>query len=224
MQAARRASSTAAKLVAPPHLVKAAAVRRRYEGQMEASLLGGGPQRIAAQHKKGKLTARERLDLFLDPGTFREYDALKTHRCHDFGLQDQAPPGDGVVTGHGLVDGRRVFVFSQDFTVFGGSLSETHAEKICKVMDQAMLVGAPVVGLNDSGGARIQEGIASLAGCAHGAQDPLSPPFAVPSPPRPPTPSDMPRCSGATSTPPASSPSSRSSWAPARAAPCTRPP
>jgi propionyl-CoA carboxylase beta chain len=166
MPATTRASSTAAKLVTPPHLAKAASVRHRLEEQMESSLLGGGAQRIAAQHKKGKLTARERLDLFLDPGTFREYDALKTHRCHDFGLQEQAPPGDGVVTGHGLVDGRRVFVFSQDFTVFGGSLSETHAEKICKVMDQAMLVGAPVIGLNDSGGARIQEGIASLAGYA----------------------------------------------------------
>jgi len=162
----RACSSAAQTLATPPHLAKAASVRQRLAEANEASLLGGGEARIAAQHKKGKLTARERLELFLDPGSFREYDALKTHRCHDFGAQATAPPGDGVVTGHGLVDGRRVFVFSQDFTVFGGSLSETHAEKICKIMDQAMLVGAPIIGLNDSGGARIQEGIASLAGYA----------------------------------------------------------
>jgi len=161
-----RSSSSNAALAAPPHLAKAASVRRRLEEQVLASQLGGGEQRIASQHNRGKLTARERLELFLDPGSFREYDALKAHRCIDFGMQEQVPPGDGVVTGHGLVDGRRVFVFSQDFTVFGGSLSESHAEKICKVMDQAMLVGAPVIGLNDSGGARIQEGIASLAGYA----------------------------------------------------------
>ena len=128
--------------------------------------LGGGEKRIAAQHKKGKLTARERLELLLDEGTFEEWDMFVEHRCHDFGMQDNRPPGDGVVTGYGMINGRLVFVFSQDFTVFGGALSEAHAEKICKVMDQAMKVGAPVIGLNDSGGARIQEGVASLGGYA----------------------------------------------------------
>jgi propionyl-CoA carboxylase beta chain len=127
---------------------------------------GGGEGRIAQQHKKGKLTARERLDLLLDPGSFVELDRFVTHRTTDFGLAEQRPPGDGVVTGHGRVDGRLVYVFSQDFTVFGGSLSEAHAEKICKVMDLAVRNGAPVVGLNDSGGARIQEGVASLGGYA----------------------------------------------------------
>lgn len=161
-----RNSTTGILAAAAPHLAKAASVRRRLEEQNRASLLGGGEQRIQSQHARGKLTARERLELFLDPGSFREYDALKAHRCTDFGMQDHTPPGDGVVTGHGLVDGRKVFVFSQDFTVFGGSLSESHAEKICKVMDAAVRVGAPVIGLNDSGGARIQEGIASLAGYA----------------------------------------------------------
>ena len=120
-----------------------------------AALAGGGPERVARQHEQGKLTARERLDLFLDPGTFEEFDRFVTHRCHDFGMEAQVFPGDGVITGHGLVDGRRVFVFAQDFTVFGGSLSEAYAAKICKVMDLAMKVGAPVIGLNDSGGARI---------------------------------------------------------------------
>ncbi len=127
---------------------------------------GGGPARIAQQHKKGKLTARERLDLLLDEGSFVELDRFVTHRATDFGLADQQVPGDGVVTGYGRVGGRLVYVFSQDFTVFGGSLSETHAEKICKVMDLAVKNGAPVVGLNDSGGARIQEGVASLGGYA----------------------------------------------------------
>jgi len=127
---------------------------------------GGGANRIAQQHKKGKLTARERLDLLLDPGTFVELDRFVTHRATDFGLAEQKYPGDGVVTGYGQVDGRLVYVFSQDFTVFGGSLSETHAQKICKVMDLAMKNGAPVVGLNDSGGARIQEGVESLGGYA----------------------------------------------------------
>jgi propionyl-CoA carboxylase beta chain len=131
-----------------------------------ATLVGGGEERIAAQHKKGKLTARERLDLLLDEGSFVELDRFVTHRCTDFGMQEQQVLGDGVVTGHGLIDGRPVYVFSQDFTVFGGSLSETHAQKICKVMDQALKVGAPLVGLNDSGGARIQEGVASLGGYA----------------------------------------------------------
>jgi len=128
--------------------------------------LGGGEKRIAAQHAKGKLTARERLEFLLDEGSFEEWDMFVEHRCSDFGMGDNKIPGDGVVTGHGLINGRLVFVFSQDFTVFGGALSEAHAEKICKVMDQAMKVGAPVIGLNDSGGARIQEGVASLGGYA----------------------------------------------------------
>jgi acetyl-CoA carboxylase carboxyltransferase component len=130
------------------------------------SRLGGGQARIDKQHAKGKLTARERLDLLLDPDSFVEFDAFVTHRSTDFGLDKQRYLGDGVVTGHGHIDGRLVFVFSQDFTVFGGSLSEAHAEKICKVMDLAMKVGAPVIGLNDSGGARIQEGVVSLGGYA----------------------------------------------------------
>jgi len=131
-----------------------------------AAEAGGGQQRIDKQHAKGKLTARERIELLLDPGTFEEWDMFVEHRCHDFGMAEQSIPGDGVVTGYGMVNGRVVFVFSQDFTVFGGSLSEAHAEKICKIMDHAIKVGAPVVGLNDSGGARIQEGVASLAGYA----------------------------------------------------------
>ncbi len=127
---------------------------------------GGGEARIAQQHRKGKLTARERLDLLLDEGSFVELDRFVTHRATAFGLADQVYPGDGVVTGYGRIDGRLVYVFSQDFTVFGGSLSEAHAEKICKVMDLAMRNGAPVIGLNDSGGARIQEGVVSLGGYA----------------------------------------------------------
>jgi len=127
---------------------------------------GGGPDRIAQQHKKGKLTARERIDLLLDEGSFVELDRFVTHRSSDFGLDQQIFPGDGVVTGSGRIDGRLVYVFSQDFTVFGGSLSEAHAEKICKVMDLALKTGAPVIGLNDSGGARIQEGVVSLGGYA----------------------------------------------------------
>ena len=126
--------------------------------------MGGGPKRIAAQHAKGKLTARERLAALLDPGSFLEAGAFVEHRCADFGMQRQLFPGDGVVTGSGTVHGRPVFVFSQDFTVLGGSLSEAHAAKICKVMDRAMAAGAPIIGLNDSGGARIQEGVMSLAG------------------------------------------------------------
>ena len=135
--------------------------RRRAEAEV-----GGGVDRIAAQHDKGKLTARERLDALLDEGSFVELDAFVTHRAHDFGLDRTRPYGDGVVTGHGRIDGRLVYVFSQDFTVFGGSLSETHAAKICKVMDLAVRNGAPVIGLNDSGGARIQEGVISLGGYA----------------------------------------------------------
>jgi len=135
--------------------------RRRGEAR-----LGGGQRRIDAQHGKGKLTARERLEVLLDEGSFEEWDMFVEHRCIDFGMEQQKVPSDGVVTGYGTVDGQPVFVFSQDFTVFGGSLSETHAEKICKIMDQAMKVGVPVIGLNDSGGARIQEGVASLGGYA----------------------------------------------------------
>ncbi len=138
----------------------------KLEQARERARQGGGAKRIEAQHAKGKLSARERLDVLLDPGSFEEYDMFVEHRCMDFGMETQKVPGDGVVTGWGTINGRMVFVFSQDFTVFGGSLSEAHAEKICKVMDQAMKVGAPVIGLNDSGGARIQEGVASLAGYA----------------------------------------------------------
>ncbi len=128
--------------------------------------MGGGERRIQAQHDKGKLTARERIDLLLDEGSFEEFDMFVTHRCTDFGLDKESYLGDGVITGYGTIEGRLVYVYSQDFTVFGGSLSETFAEKICKIMDMAMKVGAPVIGLNDSGGARIQEGVQSLAGYA----------------------------------------------------------
>ena len=141
-------------------------ILRRLEDKRAAARAGGGQRRIDAQHAKGKLTARERLELLLDDGSFEEYDMFVEHRSSDFGMAEQTISGDGVVTGHGTVNGRRVFVFSQDFTVFGGSLSEAHAEKICKIMDQAMKVGAPVIGINDSGGARIQDGVASLAGYA----------------------------------------------------------
>ena len=136
------------------------------EAKRELARLGGGQKRIAAQHAKGKLTARERIELLLDEDSFEEWDMFVEHRCSDFGMADQTVPSDGVVTGYGMINGRLVFVFSQDFTVLGGSLSEAHAEKICKIMDQAMKVGAPVIGLNDSGGARIQEGVASLGGYA----------------------------------------------------------
>ncbi len=139
---------------------------RQLEEKRAAAELGGGPRRTEAQHKKGKLTARERIELLLDPDSFEEWDMFVEHRCTDFGMDQQSIPGDGVVTGYGTVNGRVVFVFSQDFTVFGGSLSEAHAEKICKVMDHAIKVGAPVIGINDSGGARIQEGVASLGGYA----------------------------------------------------------
>lgn len=128
--------------------------------------LGGGQKRIDAQHEKGKLTARERIDILLDEGSFEEFDMFVTHRCTNFGMENTKFLGDGVVTGHGTIDGRVVYVFSQDFTVFGGSLSETFAQKICKIMDMAMKAGAPVIGINDSGGARIQEGVTSLAGYA----------------------------------------------------------
>jgi len=141
-------------------------VLEELERRRAAARLGGGQARIDAQHAKGRLTARERLDILLDPGSFEELDMYVEHNCIDFGMAEQKIPGDGVVTGSGTINGRLVFVFSQDFTVFGGSLSERHAQKICKVMDMAMKVGAPVIGLNDSGGARIQEGVASLAGYA----------------------------------------------------------
>ncbi len=134
--------------------------------RLERARAGGGAERIERQHSAGKLTARERVDLLLDPGSLVEIDALVTHRCTDFGMEEQVVPGDGVVCGYGTVDGRLVYVFAQDFTVFGGSLSETNARKICKVMDLAVENGAPVIGLNDSGGARIQEGVASLGGYA----------------------------------------------------------
>ncbi|HEV8120139.1 MAG TPA: acyl-CoA carboxylase subunit beta [Candidatus Polarisedimenticolia bacterium] len=136
---------------------------RRREREAEA---GGGAERVERQRADGKLTARERVALLLDPGSFEELDKFVLHRSHDFGMAKQRVPGDGVITGHGAIDGRPVFLFAQDFTVFGGSLSETYAQKICKIMDLAVKVGAPIVGLNDSGGARIQEGVVSLAGYA----------------------------------------------------------
>ncbi|MEO7222543.1 MAG: acyl-CoA carboxylase subunit beta [Devosia sp.] len=136
------------------------------EARRAEARLGGGQRRIDAQHKKGKLTARERLDVLLDPQSFEEYDMFVTHRARDFGMDETVIPGDGVVTGWGTINGRMTYVFSQDFTVFGGSLSETHAQKICKIMDLAVQNGAPVIGLNDSGGARIQEGVAALGGYA----------------------------------------------------------
>ena len=136
------------------------------EDRRAAARLGGGTRRIDAQHAKGKLTARERIELLLDEGSFEEFDMFVAHRCTDFGMEADRPAGDGVVTGWGTVNGRLIYVFSQDFTVFGGSLSETHAQKICKIMDMALQNGAPVIGINDSGGARIQEGVASLAGYA----------------------------------------------------------
>jgi propionyl-CoA carboxylase beta chain len=141
-------------------------LRARLDALDSEAEKGGGEERIARQHQSGKLTARERIDMFLDAGSFVELDRFKTHRCSDFGMGEQRILGDGVVTGYGLVEGRQVFVFAQDFTVFGGSLSETNAAKIVKIMDTAMRVGAPVIGLNDSGGARIQEGVKSLAGYA----------------------------------------------------------
>jgi propionyl-CoA carboxylase beta chain len=139
---------------------------KQLQSKIAEAKLGGGQARVDAQHKKRKLTARERIHFLLDEGSFEEIGMLVTHRCTDFDMQDQVFLGDGVVTGYGTVAGRVVYVFAQDFTVFGGSLSETHAEKICKIMDLALQNGAPVIGLNDSGGARIQEGVNSLGGYA----------------------------------------------------------
>jgi propionyl-CoA carboxylase beta chain len=139
-------------------------ISQQLEERRNEARLGGGQARIDAQHSKGKLTARERIEVLLDSGSFEEYDMYKTHRCVDFGMAEKQIPGDGVVTGWGAINGRPVYLYSQDFTVFGGSLSETHAEKICKIMDLAMQNGVPVIGISDSGGARIQEGVASLAG------------------------------------------------------------
>ncbi|WGH78036.1 acyl-CoA carboxylase subunit beta [Jannaschia ovalis] len=141
-------------------------ILEQLEARREHARMGGGERRIAAQHAKGKLTARERIELLLDDGSFEEFDMFVAHRATDFGMAEDRPSGDGVVTGWGTINGRLVYVFSQDFTVFGGSLSETHAQKICKIQDMALQNGAPVIGLNDSGGARIQEGVASLAGYA----------------------------------------------------------
>lgn len=138
----------------------------RLKNERKKAHVGGGQKRIDTQHAKGKLTARERIELLVDKDSFVEYDTLVTHSCTDFGMEKNQPVGDGVVTGRGRINGRICYIFSQDFTVFGGSLSATNAKKICKIMDQALLVGAPVIGLNDSGGARIQEGVDSLGGYA----------------------------------------------------------
>ena len=141
-------------------------ILQELEDRRATARLGGGQRRIDSQHGRGKLTARERIELLLDEDSFEEFDMFKAHRCTDFGMEEEKPAGDGVVTGWGTINGRMVYVFSQDFTVFGGSLSETHAEKICKIQDMAVQNGAPIIGLNDSGGARIQEGVDSLAGYA----------------------------------------------------------
>lgn len=141
-------------------------ILKELENRRARAALGGGQKRIDAQHEKGKLTARERLNVLFDENSFEEWDMFVEHNCHDFGMEENRVPGDGVVTGHGKVNGREIFAFSQDFTVLGGSLSAAHAKKICKIMDQAMKLGIPVIGINDSGGARIQEGVASLAGYA----------------------------------------------------------
>eukprot|EP00842_Homolaphlyctis_polyrhiza_P003498 jgi/Hompol1/4149/HPOL_003496-RA len=164
LASAQRSLATAAATA--PVAIKENAVMHLIDSKRAAAQLGGGEKRIEAQHAKGKLTARERIDLLLDAGSFNEYDAFVEHQCHDFGMAETKITGDGVVTGYGTVNGRLVYVFSQDFTSYGGSLSKTNAQKICKIMDQAMLVGAPVIGLNDSGGARIQEGVDSLGGYA----------------------------------------------------------
>ncbi len=150
-------------IIPPMNLEEKLAELKRRDSLAEA---GGGEERRAREHKQGKMSARERIEFLLDEGTFEETDKLVTHRCTDFGMEEQKFFGDGFLTGYGRIEGRLVFVFAQDFTVFGGSLSETNAAKIVKIMDMAMRVGAPVIGLNDSGGARIQEGVMSLAGYA----------------------------------------------------------
>ena len=139
-------------------------VIQQLEKKRDEARQGGGKKRVDAQHARGKLTARERIEILLDSDSFEEYDMYVEHRTNDFGMEKQKYAGDGVVTGSGKINGKLVYVFSQDFTVFGGSLSEAHAEKICKIMDMAIKVGAPIIGINDSGGARNQEGVASLAG------------------------------------------------------------
>eukprot|EP01029_Cantina_marsupialis_P009899 TRINITY_DN227_c0_g1_i1.p1 TRINITY_DN227_c0_g1~~TRINITY_DN227_c0_g1_i1.p1 ORF type:complete len:543 (+),score=125.06 TRINITY_DN227_c0_g1_i1:32-1630(+) len=160
----RKAPIAAFSTAIPTPFERKVIFNERLNAAREESKLGGGAKRIAKQHERGKLTARERIDILLDEGSFREVDALKKHNCHEFNMEKQRPAGDGVVTGYGSINGRLSYVYSQDFTVFGGSLSKAHAEKICKIMDSAMKQGAPVIGLNDSGGARIQEGVESLAG------------------------------------------------------------
>jgi acetyl-CoA carboxylase carboxyltransferase component len=152
-------------LSADPSMVKAA-FRERLAGERLKALEGGGKARVDRQHARGSLSARERMELLFDHGSFQELDPLKAHRCTEFDMDQKVFPGDGIITGHGRINGRVIYAFSQDFTVLGGSLSETHAEKMCKIMDMAMRVGAPVVGMNDSGGARIQEGVDSLGGYA----------------------------------------------------------
>ncbi|MEO1161695.1 MAG: carboxyl transferase domain-containing protein, partial [Pseudomonadota bacterium] len=139
-------------------------ILNQLQERRDVARLGGGDRRIEAQHKRGKLTARERIDLLLDEGSFEEFDMFVEHRCADFGMQDQKIPGDGVVTGWGTVNGRTVYLFAKDFTVFGGSLSEAHAKKITKIQDMALQNRAPIIGLFDAGGARIQEGVAALGG------------------------------------------------------------
>ncbi|PIK73694.1 methylmalonyl-CoA carboxyltransferase, partial [Methylobacterium frigidaeris] len=139
-------------------------ILERLEYRLEQARVGGGESRVAAQHKRGKLTARERIELLLDSGSFEEFDMFVQHRSNDFGMEKQKIPGDGVITGWGTINGRTVFVFSKDFTVFGGSLSEAHAQKIIKVQDMALKMRAPIIGLFDAGGARIQEGVAALGG------------------------------------------------------------
>lgn len=163
---ARRLFSAGAEYIPSSTLLAKISAEARVKEAKELSKLGGGADRVAKQHEKGKLTARERIDLLLDEDSFRELDPLKTHRCVDFGMEKDKIYGDGVVTGYGNINGRKAFVFSQDFTVFGGSLSETHAQKICKAMEMALRMKAPIIGLNDSGGARIQEGVDSLGGYA----------------------------------------------------------
>jgi propionyl-CoA carboxylase beta chain len=158
-------TNPAAVLEHDPSFIKRQFLQRLQDERSKA-LMGGGPVRMKKQHSKGSLLARERLELLFDHGTFQEIDQLKMHRCKEFGMADKEHPGDGIITARGQINGRVVYAFSQDFTVLGGSLSETHAQKMCKIMEMATRVGAPIIGLNDSGGARIQEGVDSLGGYA----------------------------------------------------------